>query len=181
MKVAATTGGDRPVKSIIKQVLCVTLVLPAVGAVIGCPNHTQPPPGEVPVPSPLNLLLPRELHISPLIGLYKTDDGDRYLEVRVEARDSFDDATKACGTFRFELYAFRKTNTDPKGDLITTWDMPVRDAKANLVHWDGLTQKYLFNLGWDNPIPEGTPYVLVAIFSSRFSERISDERVVDGK
>ena len=171
--------GEKPVRNLMKQALCVTLVL-VVAAMAGCCLYRTPRPGEVAVPSPVNLLLPRELRISPFIEVTRADDGVHYLKALVEAKDSFDDAAKAFGTFRFELYSFREANADPKGNRIAVWDVAADDARSNLLHWDGITRMYVFKLRWDNPLAEGTPYVLVVTLSSRFSERLTDERTFDG-
>jgi hypothetical protein len=55
----------------------------------------------------------------------------------------------------------------------------VLEAKTNLLHWDGLTRKYRFRLRWDKPLAPGEPFILEAVFSSPFTERLIDERLFE--
>jgi len=135
--------------------------------------------GQMEVPSPINLLLPRKIRIHPFTGTRTFDQagGIRGIDVRIEALDATDDSTKAYGDFRFELYAFRPNSLDPKGKLLAVWDVSLSKPQENLLHWDSIIRAYKFKLQWDQPIPVGRRFVLVAIFSSPFTERLFDQRV----
>ena len=137
------------------------------------------PPEFRKVPPPIDLLLPRVIRIHPFTGTRTFDEsgGVKGIDVRIEALDSYGDATKAFGDFRFELYAFLANNPDPKGKRLSTWEVPLLKPKVNLTHWDNITRTYEFKLLWDDPIPVGERFVLVAVFSSPFGERRSDQRV----
>jgi len=131
------------------------------------------------VPAPIDLLLARTIRIHPFTQTRVLDEagGIRGVDVRIEADDAYGDATKAFGDFRFEMYHFVTNSLDPKGERIATWNVSLLDPKQNLVHWDKITRTYEFKLQWDQPIPVGKRYVLVAVFSSPFTRRIMDERV----
>jgi hypothetical protein len=146
-------------------------------AVSGC--CTDPPVGEVQVPEPINLLLPREIRVHPFTEIHRAS-GDRPagVDVRVEAVDSFGDTTKALGTFRFEVYTFRAGNTDPKGRQLAIWDIPVASGETNLLHWDSITRTYSFPLEWNVPIEGESRFVVVGVFTSPFTPRLMHERVV---
>ena len=131
------------------------------------------------VPEPISFLLPKTIRIHPFTGTRTFDEagGVRGIDVRIEAADSYGDATKAFGDFRFELYQFQPNSPDPKGRRIATWQVPLLEPKANLVHWDSITRTYEFKLQWDEPIPVGERFVLVCVFSSPFTERRFAQRV----
>lgn len=139
--------------------------------------HPGPPRDATPVPPPLHLLLPAAIDIHPFTGTrtFDAEGGVKGIEVRVTPRDAYGDATKAFGTFRFELYEFHANRADPKGERRAFWDVSVMDPKVNRVHWD-VSLTYKFRLEWDQAIPVGRRFVLVAIFSSPFTKRLFAER-----
>ncbi len=131
------------------------------------------------VPKPINLILPRSIRIHPFTGTRTFDEagGIKGIDVRIEARDAYGDAAKAFGSFRFEMYEFVPNSLDPKGNRIATWQEDLLKPKKNLLHWDKITRTYEFKLQWNQPIPVGRRFVLLAFFSSPFTERFSDERI----
>ena len=140
-------------------------------------------PGEQ-VPMPINLLLPREVRIHPFTGTRTFDEAEeiRGVEVRIEAIDAYGDATKAFGDFRFELYKFRQHSADPRGDRLAVWEESLLEPEKNLLHWDNITRTYEFKLRWARPIPAGRRFVLVATFTSPFTQRLFAQRIaVSGK
>ena len=132
-----------------------------------------------PVPEPINLLLPKSVRIHPFTGTRSFDEagGIRGIDVRIEAVDHYGDPTKAFGQMRFELFRFKPNSTDPKGKRIAVWEESTIAPKKNLVHWDKITRTYEFKLQWDSPIPVGRKFVLQAVFTSPFTERMFAERV----
>jgi hypothetical protein len=146
----------------------------AAGLASGC---TQRPAIRLDVPYPVSLLLPREIRIHSFTGTKAFEDGSKGLEVHIEARDSYGDSTKAFGDFRFELHAFRAQNPDPKGNLIHTWTESLLDPKTNATHWWSVSRTYVFKLQSDQPIVSGRQYVLLAVFSSPYTERLFAQRV----
>ncbi|MBS3735301.1 MAG: hypothetical protein KGY99_10330 [Phycisphaerae bacterium] len=128
------------------------------------------------VPHPIDLLLPREVRIHPFTGRLFGEEGEiKGIEVSVEARDAYDDATKAFGTFRFELYAYRRDRPDERGPRIATWTESLLDARDNARHWDMIAKRYSFKLALDRPIAVGHRFVLTVDFTSPFTDRISDQ------
>ena len=134
--------------------------------------------GSVKIPPPVNYLLPKSVNIHPFTGMRTFDEagGIRGIDVRVEAKDAFGDATKAFGKFIFQLYQFLPQNPNPKGKLIMTWEEEMLDPQKNLLHWN-IHRTYEFKLLWDSPIPVGQKFVLEVIFSSPFTQRLTAERV----
>ena len=130
------------------------------------------------VPSPINLLLPKALNIHPFTQTATFNPGNSGIHARIQARDAYGDPTKAFGDFRFELYNFRSYHQDKKGAKIAGWEVSISDPKQNLTHWDRHTRSYEFKLGGQRELPTGKKVVLVVIFSSRFTPRITAEREI---
>ncbi|MDY6913600.1 MAG: hypothetical protein SVT52_03985 [Planctomycetota bacterium] len=130
-------------------------------------------------PAPINLLMPKAVRIHPFTGTrtFEGTGGLKGLNVRIELLDGYGDSAKGFGNFRFELYRFLAYNNDCKGRKLATWDVPLMDSKANLTHWDNITRTYEFKLQWDKPIPVGRRLVVVAVFTSPFTQRLFAERV----
>ena len=154
----------------------------------GCENWTfegpfgptPPRAASQPVPSPINLLLPRSINFQGWTGGPRALDSSgpaRGIEAHVAAKDSFGHAAKAFGDFRFELYEFRANSTDPRGDRLAVWDVSASDPRVNRDHWNEVHRVYEFRLGLDQPLPIGTRLVLVAVFSSPFTERLFAQHV----
>ncbi|MCJ7544094.1 MAG: hypothetical protein MUP47_05945 [Phycisphaerae bacterium] len=162
-------------------VLLVALALPACQD-FKWPQWTMRPARPAttgPVPYPVTLVLPKTVSIHPFTGMRSFDDagGITGVDVRLEAKDSYGDTTRAFGDFHFELYTYRPNSLDAKDTKIASWDVPLTGPKTNLRHWDSITRTYQFRLQWSHPIPVGERFVLVATFSSPYTERLFAERV----
>ena len=131
------------------------------------------------IPSPINLLLPKSVRLHPFTGTRTFDaaGGVKGLEVRIEAFDASGDSTKAFGEFRFELYEFVANSANPKGRRLGVWSENILQPNRNQLHWDSITRTYLFKLQWYEPITVGQQFVLAAVFSSPFTDRLFTERV----
>ncbi len=140
------------------------------------PLGTSPDPGEV--PEPIHLLLPETIRIHSFTGTRSFDaaGGVKGIEMRIEARDHFDDPAKAFGTFRFELYTHREGAPGERGNQLDVWTVDLSEPRRNVLHWDDITRTYQFKLKWTYPIPIGAKFVLDAYFQSPFTERLSDNR-----
>jgi len=134
----------------------------------------------VDIPAPVNLILPKTIHIHPFTATRQLDDssGQPGIGVRLEAMDTYGETARAFGDFRFELYAYKPNSLDSRGSLMGVWDIPLSDPDVNLAHWDRITRAYRFKLLWDRPLPLGQKYVLVAIFNSPYTPRLFDQRVI---
>ena len=131
------------------------------------------------VPKPLDLLLPQKIRLHPFTGtrVFSADGGITGIDVRIEAMDAYDDTGKAFGDFRFELYAYDPYQSDHKGKQLAIWPVDINDPKVNRTHWNSISRTYQFKLAWKHPIPVGQKFVLRAVFQSRFTQRLFDERV----
>ncbi|MDP6047587.1 MAG: hypothetical protein QGH94_04845 [Phycisphaerae bacterium] len=133
------------------------------------------------VPQPVNLLLPKSINIHPftITRTFDDDGGIKGVDVRVEAFNSFHEATKAFGSFRFEIYTHQSNNLEPKGELRGVWEIEpsLLDAKENMRYWNRSQQMYEFKLQWAKPIPVGQKFVLVTVFTSPFTKRLTAQRI----
>ena len=160
---------------------CTALIIIMLAATVGCNESADlnTAAADQQVPEPINLLLPKTIRIHPFTGTRDFDQsgGIRGIDVRIEAVDHYGDPTKAFGTMRFELYRFQPNSIDPKGKRIAVWEESTIEPAKNLLHWDKITRTYEFKLQWESPIPVGRKFVLQAVFTSPFSERMFAERV----
>ncbi|MBL7219156.1 MAG: hypothetical protein ISS69_03505 [Phycisphaerae bacterium] len=171
-----------------------TALLTLVSAAAGCNNakvntsnsKSAPLPmareyTQIDVPQPVNLLLPKSINIHPftVTRTFDKDGGIRGVDVRVEAFNAFHEATKTFGSFRFEIYTFKPNSLEPKGTLCGIWEIEpsLLDPRENLRYWNRSQQMYEFKLQWDKPIPVGQKFVLVAVFTSPFTPRLTAQRI----
>lgn len=156
------------------------LAMACAAALAGCDSGGPVVAGSATqkVPKPLDLLLPREIRIHPFTRTFSEANGEKGLEIRVEMIDGYKDTTKAFGDIRFELYAYRPQSADPKGALLSSWDVSLMNPKDNLVHWDHIWRAYLFKLQMYAPPTAGQKMVLVTTFSSPYTPRLFAEQVI---
>jgi len=132
-------------------------------------------------PKPVNLLLPRKINIHPFTVTRTFDKagGIRGVDVRIEVFNAFREATRAFGSFRFELYTYKANSQQPRGDLRGIWEIEpsLLDAGENKRYWNRSQQMYEFKLQWDKPIPVGKKFVLAAVFTSPFTKRLTAQRI----
>jgi len=143
------------------------------------PDRAESTTTQPAVPEPVDLLLPHSLRIHPFTGTRTFDEtgGVRGIEVRLEALDAFGDSTKAFGDFRFELYAYHPDQPDHRGRQINIWDISLSEPRSNAIHWDKVHRNYLFKLRWDEPMQVGRRFVLGAVFTSPFTDRLFAQRI----
>ena len=138
----------------------------------GCP----PPLPNQPIASPLQ---PKQIRLHPFTGTvtFSQGGGISGIEARVEVIDQFGEATKAYGSFRFEMYEYRPHQADPRGRQLACWQDQIADAKTHHEHWDPLFEVYKFRLQWDDPIPVGKKFVLDAVFVGSGGPRLFDRGI----
>ncbi len=146
--------------------LAVACCLLAATCAPGCGDPAPTGPGAIEVKPPLSLVLPHSIQIHPFTALRSKEN---VVEVRLEAKDAFDDTTKAFGTFRFELYAFKPFAPNKKGAPIASWEVDLMNPHENFIQWDSITRSYLFKLELNASIPPGRRLVLTATFDSPYS------------
>jgi hypothetical protein len=133
----------------------------------GCDDTA--PAGYVEIKPPLSFTLPHTISIHPFTSLRTIDNQGQRLEVRMEAKDAYQDTTKAFGKFRFELYSFKPISPNHKGELIDSWEEDITGGQTNLIHWDPITRSYVFRLVLSASIPPGRILVLTASFETPYS------------
>lgn len=170
---------DKPVLSGLGRASLFLALTAMVGGCNGPPSPASQPAGPQQVPEPLQLLLPKQIRIHSFTGTreFSESGGIKGIDVRIEAIDSYGDATKAFGKFRFELFAFKPNSPDPKGPRIAVWTVDVSEPKDNRRHWNNIMRTYQFKLGWGQAIPVGRKFVLAAMLESRFSGRLFHQQV----
>ena len=174
---------EKPFRAIGGRATAAALALALVG---GCqrlpwfsPKLTSDPPVNQKVPEPIDLLLPRSIHIHAFTGtrVFNEHGGITGIDVRVQAKDHFGDPAKAFGRFRFELFHYLPRSSTRRGDRIAVWTEDVLDPKVNRNHWQALFQAYRFKLGWHQDIPVGRKFALVVTFESPFTNRLASQKV----
>ena len=90
--------------------------------------------------------------------------GDDGLEVRLRPLDQFGDPTKAVGSYRIEVFAYRPLSGEKRGERLGHWFVSVLDAKSNRKYYDGVDRCYVFPLLWDHEIKAGTDVIVQATY-----------------
>ena len=153
-----------------------TIALVVLACAIGSSGCAYSPARDI--PSPINMLLPKTIAIHDFTGqrVFDEEGGVKGMDVRIEVKDSFNDPAEAFGKFRFEMYDFRPQNADPRGELLSSWDVNLSEPKDNIVHWDNITRAYQFKLHWSKPVPVGRRFILAVVFESPYSPRLFAQR-----
>ena len=133
-------------------------------------NHHAPLPFE-----------PATVHFQPAFTEMHDDPKNHrqpgHLEATVQLRDRFGDPVKALGEFRFELYRYRQSGPDPRGERFETAGLHIvllTDLDENQKHWDRITQSYRFKLPLPPLPPAEKRIILQATFSPRPNYRMQD-------
>ncbi|MFB3894224.1 MAG: hypothetical protein ACE15C_19640 [Phycisphaerae bacterium] len=159
-------------------ILCLlALSLLAAGCSTTGRNPLNPRSVEQPVPYPVSLTLPQKIVIHSFTSFKTFEEGGKGIEAHIEPKDAFNDGTKAFGEFRFLLYKFLPQSPDPKGQQIASWTENLMDPSKNALHWT-TTRTYKFRLRLDPQLKAGDQFVLVAWFSSPYTERLFAQSVI---
>ena len=80
---------------------------------------------------------------------------------------------------QFELYNYRQASSQPQGERLQFWEVPIASAKQVRQFWDRTAQMYLFQLAVDEitALPPGQKYVLTVRYNSPQGEHLEDEYV----
>ena len=158
-------------------------ILPLSALLIGCAaSGTSRVPTEPQRVAMLNLMLPKQIEITPFtrIASFDADDTPDGVIVVIRPADRFGDAVKAAGLFYFELYSFQQASGEPKGQRLAFWERVIDTPDEVVSHWNH-ADMYEFKLGWPQEatsIRPGSKYVLMATYRSPWDETITDEQVV---
>ena len=107
---------------------------------------------------------PVRMRLHPLTMLSVDPDSDQQIiEARVELLDQFGDTTKCMAQFRFELHDHKPQSAADQP--LREWNTDLRDLETNRLHYDQVTQTYLFRLGLDEGAIAGEPHLRVFVVS----------------
>ena len=107
---------------------------------------------------------PTRMRIHPLTSLsLDSNDGDPFIEARIEFKDRFADVVKSDAQFRFELHE-GKPDQGP-GKPLRIWNVDLRNLEQNELHWDTVTRTYLFKLTLSNTTVEEGNYLRAYVLS----------------
>ena len=146
------------------------------------PELPEPEGGSAAAPGWATLFAPRSLVIGFFTRSRNFDDvpGDDGLEVRVQPLDQFGDPTKAIGSYRIEVFAYRTHTGEPRGGRLGHWFVSVLDGETNRRYYDPVDRTYVFPLVWDHPIDPGTPAIVQATYypPGGFTEKLFAQRLI---
>ncbi|MGB2937794.1 MAG: hypothetical protein WBD05_06310 [Phycisphaerae bacterium] len=166
----------------LREVLLGGMALKPVASRDAGPALPAPPGGVGQAPEWAAMFAPHSL----VIGFFTqskdfdgdgTDDG---LEVRVQPLDRFGDPTKAVGSYRIEVFAYRYKSGQKRGARLGHWFVSVLDAKSNRKYYDPIDRSYVFPLLWEQPIEPGATVIVQATYypPAGFDEKLIAQRVV---
>lgn len=153
-------------------------------AILGCSHGTARPDGSVAAGRRIDLLLPKTIDILPFTrpASFDQDAIPDGIEVVLRPLDAFGDPVKVIGTFRFELYMFRKASADTRGHRLGFWQVDLTDEQAQKKHWDRFPPTYRFRLGWSPELKiERGKYVLEVTYLSPWNQRLSATHIIDAE
>jgi hypothetical protein len=85
------------------------------------------------------------------------------IEALIELQDRFRDPTKATGTVLFELFTYRRSYPDPRGDRLAAWKGSLLTLEEQRMHWNRISRTYSFQLAYPD-VRADHSYVLVVWF-----------------
>jgi hypothetical protein len=161
--------------------LCLAILVGAL-FLTGC--QTDLPPADEPTAAPVEAFGPVSMRIHPVFTQIKSWSGGQKpdgIEVLLEFEDRFHDPTKAVGRVVFELYGFRQTSPDPRGNRLSNpWIGSLTSIPDQEAHWNRTSRTYTFQLA-DSKISLSMNYVLTATFEQQGGGRFFDQIVLQGK
>jgi len=148
----------------------------------GGPKLPEPEGGAAPAPPWAVMFAPKGLVIGFFTRSRNFDNipGDDGLEVRVQPLDQFGDPTKAVGSYRIEMFAYRLQSEDKRGQRLGHWFVRVLDADANRKYYDPIDRSYVFPLLWNYEVEPGTAVIVQATYypPGGFEEKLFAQRVI---
>lgn len=100
------------------------------------------------------------------------------VEAVVEFEDQFDEPTRAAGTVRFELSAYREADPQRAGRQVTNpWTFSLNTSEEQTAHWNAAVRGYSFQLPYSQ-INGNHTYVLSAQVDMS-SGRLFDQLILE--
>ncbi len=125
---------------------------------------------------------PQSMRLHPTFTEIKDWTGDNKpdgIEAVIELQDQFGDTTRATGKVIFELYAYRYSAPDPKGERVGgPWVGSLLTRDEQIANWNSAIRGYSFELAQPNLSRERN-YVLTAEFDLG-GHRLFDQVVIEG-
>jgi len=148
----------------------------------GAPTLPEPKGGDEPAPPWATMFAPRSLVVGFFTRSKNFDEvpGDDGLEVRLQPLDAFGDPTKAVGSYRIEVFAYRIHTSERRGGRLGHWFVSVLDEAANRMYYDPVDRSYVFPLLWDRAIEPGLAVIVQATYypPGGFTEKLFAQRVI---
>ena len=124
---------------------------------------------------------PTAIRIHPIFTQIKDWAGDTRpdgVEALLEFTDAFGDPTKASGQVIFELYTYRRSSPDPRGQRVGgPWAYTLNSLTAQRRHWKRIGAAYSFQLPFV-AIGRKSHYVLTAQWTPIRGDRMFDQIVL---
>lgn len=153
------------------------LSLALVLVLVGCRRDTPPPDDRRE-----GIFMPVRMRLHPVFTQLRdwSDDGViDGVETLIEFTDRFGDTTKAAGIVRFELFAYRPFDPDPRGQrLFPPFEGRLLTFEQQQAHWSRPGRAYLFQLAAPRLDPRQA-YVLAATFDQNGGGRFFDRLVIE--
>ena len=106
--------------------------------------------------------------------------GDEGLEVRLQPLDQLGDPTKAVGSFRIEVFAYRSLSSEKRGDRLGHWFVKALDAESQRKYYDRVDRCYVFPLLWDKGVEPGRAVIVHATYypPGGFQDKLFAQRII---
>jgi hypothetical protein len=127
------------------------------------------------------MFAPIDIRVHPFTSVkdWTADGQPDGVEALVELQDRFRDPTKATGTILFELYTYRRTYPDPRGDRLAAWRGSVMTLEEQRAHWNRISRTYSFQLAYPEIRLERS-YVLQVWFEHE-GKRLTSQVVLEAQ
>ncbi len=149
-----------------------TALLVAAGALFGCRSDPESDWRDRELPGGIWVAEPEGLRIHPSTRFVE-EEGERFLDVRVEVVDVFGDSIKHAMRYRFELWAGGLGGTAQT--RVEDWEAEAMTAIQQRSAYDPVTRSYVWRLSIDPPLTELLRPRLLALAQTPDGKRLQAE------